>query len=54
MSLLRYPHIFPLLMCLLYVGAVVRYACARDWGRVLYWLAALQINFAATWLVGKR
>lgn len=53
MSILSYPHIFPVAIVCMYVGACTRYALAGDYGRVLYWACAAGITIAATWLVGK-
>lgn len=54
MSWLRSPHLFPVLIMAMCAVASLRYACARDWGRVMYWVCAAGITFSATFLVGRR
>ncbi len=38
----------------LYASNIVWYLVHRQWGLALYWAAASQITFAATWLLGWR
>lgn len=52
MSLISDVRLFPVMLMVLYVCACVRYAIAGDTGRVVYWFAALLINYAATFMIG--
>lgn len=45
-------HFFPSVLVALDLVAAARYAGEPDWGRVVYWLCAAGITFAATWLMG--
>ncbi len=54
MSILRSPNAFPVVIMCLYAVTATRYAAARDWGRVMYWICAAGITFSATFLVGHK
>jgi len=45
------PRFFPTVLIALDVAAGMRYAYADDWGRAVYWIAAAQITYAATYLI---
>lgn len=45
------PRFFPTLLSILDVAAAARYGMCADWGRVMYWLCAAGITFAATWMM---
>lgn len=54
MKFLSSPHLFPVVIMVMYVATSVRYAVAKDWGRLMYWVCAAGITYSATFLVGKR
>lgn len=49
---LKSPNAFPAFIVFFYTLTCIRYAFAREWGRVLYWVCATGITISATWLVG--
>lgn len=42
--------IFPLLLIILDLGAAVMFVPRKDWGNIIYWLAAAILNIAVTFL----
>ena len=40
-------------LILQYLVIAVAAACERNWPRVLYWLAAVQINLAVLWMMRR-
>ncbi len=46
------PHIMPAVIVGLYALTAARYAVARDWPRVAYWVCAAGITVTATWFLG--
>jgi hypothetical protein len=44
-------HTFTFLIMVLYAINTVQYAAQADWGRSLYWFAAIIITIAAMWLI---
>jgi hypothetical protein len=53
-GLLSDPRAFPAFILVLYAATTVRYAVARDWGRVMYWACAMGITFSAAFLMGQK
>lgn len=43
--------IFPLLLIILDLGAAVMFVSRKDWGNIIYWLAAAILNIAVTFLM---
>lgn len=43
--------IFPLILIILDAGAAVMFVPRRDWGSVIYWIAAAVLNVAVTFLM---
>lgn len=41
-------YIFPLILIALDIGAVIVYAAAGDYKKLVYWLAAAVLNIAVT------
>ena len=46
--MIKYTHIFPVILILLDIGAAVMYGVARDWRKVIYWIAAAVLNMVVT------
>jgi hypothetical protein len=45
---MKYVYLFPALLIGLDLAASVAYACALDWRRAVYWLAAAVLTFVVT------
>ena len=41
-------HIFPVALILADLGAAVMYGLAKDWRKVIYWVAAAVLNITVT------
>jgi hypothetical protein len=41
-------HFFPVALILADLGAAVVYGLARDWRKVIYWIAAAVLNITVT------
>lgn len=53
MRLLADPRLFPILSMILFACAAVRYALAGNWGQVTYWVSAIALNYAVTFMMGS-
>jgi hypothetical protein len=53
-ALLFSPRFLPCVMLALQAGAAARYAVARQTGPALYWVSAVGITYAVTFMMGAK
>ena len=49
MKFISDPRIFNYLILALYFGAAIRWAIARSWADVAYWMGAILLTIPLTW-----